>query len=121
MTQHQLLLVAKSIKCPKKQFLSLLKLNGKSERVVEFTRDGIDIRVVDLIMSTINEYNNASASIQMSGILPQPVENLVSRKPTGITFAACRQHQLTLQQRADQQGRSLANLIAHLFETAFAG
>jgi len=77
--------------------------------------------VDDLIVSTINEYNNASASIQMSRILPQPVENLLSRKPTGITFAACRQRQLTLQQRADQQGRSLANLIAHLFETAIAG
>jgi hypothetical protein len=57
----------------------------------------------------------------MPRTLPQPAETLLSRKPTGITFAACRQRQQTLQQRADQQVRSLSNLIAHLLETAIAG
>jgi hypothetical protein len=47
--------------------------------------------------------------------------DLLSRKPTRITFTACWQLHHTLQQRADQEGRSLSNLIAHLLEVATAG
>jgi hypothetical protein len=51
----------------------------------------------------------------------QPTANLLQRKPTRITFTACWQLHHTLQQRADQEGRSLSNLIAHLLEVATAG
>jgi hypothetical protein len=57
----------------------------------------------------------------MPSALPQPAVSLLSRKPTRITFTACWQLQQTLQQRADQEGRSLSNLIAHLLEVATAG
>ena len=45
----------------------------------------------------------------------------LSRKPTRITFTACWQLHHNLQQRADQEGRSLSNLIAHLLEVATTG
>jgi hypothetical protein len=48
--------------------------------------------------------------------LPQPAVNLLSRKPTRITFTACWQLHQSLQERADREGRSLSNLIAHLLE-----
>jgi hypothetical protein len=51
----------------------------------------------------------------------QPTANLLQRKPTRITFTACWQLHNTLQQRADQEGRSLSNLIAHLLEVATGG
>ena len=65
MIQQQSLLVAKSIRCLKEQYSSLLKLNGKSERVVGFTSDCTVLRVADLIVSTIVKYNNARACVQM--------------------------------------------------------
>ena len=40
------------------------------------------------------------------------------RKPTRITFTAHWQLHQRLQQRADQEGRSLSNLIGHLLEVA---
>jgi hypothetical protein len=43
------------------------------------------------------------------------------RKPVRLTFTAHWQLQQTLQHRADQEGRSLSNLIAHLLETVSAG
>lgn len=57
----------------------------------------------------------------MPSALPQPAVSLLNRKPTRITFTACWQLQQILQQRADQEGRSLSNLIAHLLEVATAG
>jgi hypothetical protein len=57
----------------------------------------------------------------MPSALPQPAVSLLSRKPTRITFTACWQLQQTLQERADSEGRSLSNLIAHLLEVATAG
>ena len=52
--------------------------------------------------------------------LPQPAVNLLSRKPQRITFTACWQLQQHLQERADREGRSLSNLIAHLLEVVTA-
>lgn len=40
------------------------------------------------------------------------------RKPTRITFTAHWQLHQRLQQRADEEGRSLSNLIGHLLEVA---
>jgi hypothetical protein len=50
--------------------------------------------------------------------LPQPALNLLSRKPTRITFTAHWELQQRLQRRADAEGRSLSNLISFLLETA---
>ena len=50
--------------------------------------------------------------------LPQPAVNLLSRKPTRITFTAHWQLHQRLQQRADEEGRSLSNLIGHLLEVS---
>jgi hypothetical protein len=46
---------------------------------------------------------------------------LVSRRPQRITFTAHWQLHQRLQQRADEEGRSLSNLIGHLLEVATAG
>ncbi|WP_010310541.1 hypothetical protein [Synechococcus sp. CB0101] len=44
--------------------------------------------------------------------------DLLRRRPQRITFTAHWQLHRRLQQRADQEGRSLSNLIAHLLEVA---
>jgi len=58
-----------------------------------------------------------SFSQPREGLRPLASE-LLRRKPTRITFTACWQLHNTLQQRADQEGRSLSNLIAHLLEVS---
>jgi hypothetical protein len=46
----------------------------------------------------------------------QPAANLLHRKPTRITFTAHWQLHQRLQQRADEEGRSLSGLIAYILE-----
>lgn len=46
--------------------------------------------------------------------------DLLRRRPQRITFTAHWQLHQRLQQRADQEGRSLSNLISHLLEVATA-
>jgi hypothetical protein len=53
--------------------------------------------------------------------LPQPAVNLLSRKPQRITITVPWALRERLQNRADHEGRSLSNLMAHLLETASAG
>ncbi len=49
----------------------------------------------------------------------RPAE-LLRRRPQRITFSTSWQLQQRLQQRADEEGRSLSNLISHLLEVATA-
>ena len=44
--------------------------------------------------------------------------DLLRRRPQRITFTAHWQLHQRLQERADQEGRSLSNLIGHLLEVA---
>lgn len=53
-----------------------------------------------------------------SAALLQPAAHLLHRKPQRITFTACWQLHQSLQERADAEGRSLSNLIAHLLENS---
>lgn len=53
-----------------------------------------------------------------SAALLQPAANLLNRKPVRVTFTACWQLHQSLQKRADAEGRSLSNLIAHLLENS---
>jgi hypothetical protein len=44
--------------------------------------------------------------------------DLLRRRPQRVTFSTNWQLHQRLQQRADQEGRSLSNLISHLLEVA---
>jgi hypothetical protein len=48
----------------------------------------------------------------------QPAANLLHRRPTRVTSTISWQLHQRLQQRADEEGRSLSNLIAFLLEGA---
>ena len=50
----------------------------------------------------------------------QPAANLLRRKPQRITTTMSWSLHQRLQTRADEEGRSLSNLIAHLLETAIS-
>jgi hypothetical protein len=50
----------------------------------------------------------------------QPTANLLRRKPTRATVTLGWKLHQDLQARADEEGRSLSNLMAHLLETALA-
>ena len=54
-----------------------------------------------------------------NGASTRPVD-LLRRRPQRITFTAPWALQQRLQQRADEEGRSLSNLIAHLLEAGTA-
>jgi hypothetical protein len=47
--------------------------------------------------------------------------DLLRRRPTRLTTTVSWQLQQRLQQRADLEGRSLSNLMAHLLEVATSG
>lgn len=53
-----------------------------------------------------------------SAALQQPAANLLHRKPVRVTFTSCWSLHQSLQKRADAEGRSLSNLIAHLLENS---
>jgi hypothetical protein len=48
----------------------------------------------------------------------QPAANLLHRKPERVTITLPWALRQRLQTRADEEGRSLSNLLAHLLETA---
>ncbi|QCH14583.1 hypothetical protein CB0101_06330 [Synechococcus sp. CB0101] len=60
----------------------------------------------------------SSFSQPYGAVAPVRPVDLLRRRPQRITFTACWQLHHTLQQRADQEGRSLSNLIAHLLEVS---
>jgi hypothetical protein len=52
-----------------------------------------------------------------TGLSSRPAD-LLRRRPSRITFTANWQLQQRLQQRADEEGRSLSGLIAYILERA---
>ena len=62
-------------------------------------------------MNTIYPFRQASAS-------PSPAAHLLRRAPVRATATMSWQLHQRLQRRADEEGRSLSNLIAHLLEVA---
>jgi hypothetical protein len=50
----------------------------------------------------------------------QPAATLLQRKPQRVTATMSWSLHNRLQARADEEGRSLSNLIAHLLETAIS-
>jgi hypothetical protein len=51
----------------------------------------------------------------------QPAANLLRRKPERVTITLGWALRQRLQARADEEGRSLSNLLAYLLETASPG
>jgi macrodomain Ter protein organizer (MatP/YcbG family) len=52
------------------------------------------------------------------GRQPMPSSNALLRKPQRVTITLNWALRQRLQSRADEEGRSLSNLLAHLLETA---
>lgn len=61
---------------------------------------------------------NAFYPFRESGASPSPAANLLRRAPVRATATMSWQLHQRLQRRADEEGRSLSNLIAHLLEVA---
>ena len=70
--------------------------------------------------STCDELMSAfySAQTGLSSPASQRPGDLLRRRPQRITFTAHWQLHQRLQERADQEGRSLSNLIGHLLEVS---
>jgi hypothetical protein len=60
----------------------------------------------------------SSFSQPYGAVAPVRPVDLLRRRPQRITFTSHWQLHQRLQERADQEGRSLSNLIAHLLEVA---